>query len=400
MHAAPNYPPAGIFTLPAGTRIFKIHSALLPYATPNPRPWVYTAGMAIEPHRSELNYLRISRRPLFMLIAAALLHLMVIGWLGGMIDFPAIHPPQDSSLIVATLEAPPQPAVKAAVKPPSRTSRPPAARPSVASTMPVVLADLETSNADVQADAAPDTAPPFDNAEASAPTAASEANSTSYSIDLPPSADLKYDVQKTPKDGAPMYGSGTIKWQTDGSTYSVNGDFGVLFITALHFQSSGSINDSGIVPELYSEKRFRKPQTNTHFHRERNTISFSSSTLSYPRTGGEQDRASIMWQLAGIGRGDSGKFVAGSSIDLFVAGTRNAETWKILIIGQEEITIDGVITQTWHVVRAPRNDTHDQRLDIWLAPDRHWYPVRLRYTESNGDFLDMTLTGLNVSAIH
>ena len=197
-----------------------------------------------------------------------------------------------------------------------------------------------------------------------------------------------------------MYGSGTISWHTDGSKYTVNGDFGVLFITALRFQSTGVIEDIGIAPELYSEKRFRKAETNTHFHRERNTISFSSSTLSYPRTGGEQDRASIVWQLAGIGRGDSEKFVAGSSIDLFVAGTRNAETWQILIIGQEDITIDGVTTRAWHVARAPRVGSHEQKLDIWLAPEQNWYPVRLRYTETNGDYLDMTLTSLNVSAIH
>ena len=232
------------------------------------------------------------------------------------------------------------------------------------------------------------------------PVADPEQNSVRYNIDLPPSAELKYDVQKTPKEGAPMYGSGTISWHTDGSKYSVNGDFGVLFITALSFQSTGAIENTGIVPELYSEKRFRKAETNTHFHRERNTISFSSSTLSYPRNGGEQDRASIIWQLAGIGRGDSGKFVAGASIDLFVAGTRNAETWQILVLGLEEIKVDGVSTQAWHLARAPRVGSYDQKLDIWLAPEQNWYPVRLRYTETNGDYLDMTLTSLNVSAVH
>lgn len=197
-----------------------------------------------------------------------------------------------------------------------------------------------------------------------------------------------------------MYGSGTISWHTDGSKYTVDGDFGVLFITALRFQSRGTIEDSGIAPELYSEKRFRKAETNTHFQRERNTISFSASTLTYPLSGGEQDRASIVWQLAGIGRGDSEKFVAGSSIDLFVAGTRNAETWQILIVGQEDITIDGISTRAWHVARAPQVGSYEQKLDIWLAPDQNWYPVRLRYTETNGDYLDMTLTSLNVSAIH
>jgi hypothetical protein len=359
--------------------------------------------MPIETYQSEPEHRRISQRQLLVLIATALLHLIVIGWLGGLINFPVVHIPQDSKLIVATLVAPPpKPVIKPSTQPPRPTPKAAAARGGAVPPKPVALADQTVPSPPAHTDTTADIAPTAVTVEAPAPalTAASEPDSKTYNIDLPPSADLKYDVQKTPKDGAAMYGSGTIKWQTDGSSYTVDGEFGVLFITALHFQSSGSIDDSGIVPELYSEKRFRKAQTNTHFHRERNTISFSSSTLSYPRSGGEQDRASIMWQLAGIGRGDSGKFVAGSSIDLFVAGTRNAETWKMLIIGQEEITIDGVTTQTWHVARAPRSDTHDQRLDIWLAPDQHWYPVRLRYTESNGDFLDMTLTSLNVSAIH
>lgn len=224
--------------------------------------------------------------------------------------------------------------------------------------------------------------------------AGSDPTTVSYNIDLPPSVDLKYEVQKISKESEPMYGSGTISWHTDGSNYKVNGDFGVLFITALRFQSRGTIETSGIAPELYSEKRFRKAETNTHFHRERNTISFSSSTASYPRTGGEQDRASIVWQLAGIGRGDVGKFVAGNSIDLFVAGTRNAETWQILIVEQEDITIDGASTRTWHVTRVPRLGSHEQKLDIWLAPDQNWYPVRLRYTETNGDYLDMTMSSL------
>ena len=29
--------------------------------------------------------------------------------------------------------------------------------------------------------------------------------------------------------------------------------------------------------------------------------------------------------------------------------------------------------------------------DIWLAPDLQWYPVKLRYTESDGDYIEQTL---------
>jgi hypothetical protein len=96
--------------------------------------------------------------------------------------------------------------------------------------------------------------------------------------------------------------------------------------------------------------------------------------------------------LVAIGRGDREKFIRGATIDLFVAGVRDAETWQMQIVGNEEIDVGTGKTRAWHVVRAPRPGSYDQKLDIWLAPQQEWYPVRLRYTEVNGDYLDMSLS--------
>lgn len=216
-----------------------------------------------------------------------------------------------------------------------------------------------------------------------------------YKVSPPPSAELKYDVVGL-RDGKTVYGSAKILWQYAGDTYSIKGETSVLFFTLLAFGSEGSIDGFGVAPLLYAEKRMRKSETNTHFHRERNTISFSASTLSYPRQGGEQDRASILWQLAGIARGDSGKFVAGKEIDVFVAGVRDGEVWRIQIIGQEQIELGREKIDTWHVQRQPRPGSYEQKLDIWLAPQQEWYPVRIAYTEVNGDKLDMSLSGLDI----
>jgi hypothetical protein len=336
---------------------------------------------------------------LLVLLASLLLHLIIISWARGLLVLPSGKPPDDTMVVAATLETEPpvipKPKIVAA-KPKPRT-RPPAPAPVVESPTPVAETTSPSGNE-------PPTETISDNkiaAEETPEPATPEAEEgIAYKIDLPPSASLKYDIQKIAKEGSPTYGSGTISWHTDGHQYTVDGEFGVLFITALRFKSSGSITDIGIVPELYSEKRFRRSETNTHFQRDPALISFSASTKSYPRTGGEQDRASIIWQLAGIGRGDTEKFVAGSSIDLFVAGTRDAETWHILVIGQEDIVVDGTTISAWHVARAPRRGSYDQKLDIWLAPQLNWYPVRLRYTEANGDYLDMSLSNLNVSAPH
>jgi hypothetical protein len=232
------------------------------------------------------------------------------------------------------------------------------------------------------------------------PPAAQENDKAQFHVDPPPSIELQYDVQKVSHEGNPIYGHGKIAWQVDGDRYVINGEAGVLFITALTFKSEGTIDEHGVAPVIYSEKRFRRSETNTHFHRERNTISFSASTQTYPRQGGEQDRASIVWQLAGIGRGDSAKFVQGAEFDLFVAGIRDGEVWRIQVIGEEDITADGVKTSAWHVMRMPRTGSYDQKLDIWLAPQLGWYPVKIRYTENNGDYLDMSVSNLKFAATH
>jgi hypothetical protein len=334
-----------------------------------------------------------------VLLTSLLLHLIIISWARGLIALPSGKPPDDTMVIAATLESEPPviPKPKIVAAKPKPRPRPPAPAPVAEVPAPVAETTSSASN-----EATPKTASDDNIAaeEMPAPVTPEAEEGIAYKIDLPPSASLKYDIQKIAKEGAPTYGSGTISWHTDGHQYTVDGEFGVLFITALRFRSSGSITDIGIVPELYSEKRFRRSETNTHFQRDPAVISFSASTKSYPRTGGEQDRASIIWQLAGIGRGDTEKFVAGSSIDLFVAGTRDAETWHILVIGQEDIVVDGTTISAWHVARAPRRGSYDQKLDIWLAPQLNWYPVRLRYTEANGDYLDMSLSNLNVSAPH
>lgn len=323
-----------------------------------------------------------------------------------MIITAALHP--------ASVSTPPAlPVAKAAQPKPKAKARPrPAARPAPAEHMPAAVAEtvavqsdagMETPGTSIEPAAALPatetlTQAPESSAAGKIPDATPEQTGVHYKVSPPPSVELKYDVKKVPRDGQPMYGHGTINWQSSGSSYVINGDAGVLFITALTFKSEGTIDDFGVAPLIYSEKRFRKSETNTHFHRERNTISFSASEISYPRKGGEQDRASIIWQLSGIGRGDSEKFAPDAEIDIFVAGVRDGEIWRIRVSGKEDIEVGAGKMSTWHVVRAPKPGSYDQKLDIWLAPQHEWYPVRLRYTETNGDTLDMLLSDMRVAA--
>jgi len=246
---------------------------------------------------------------------------------------------------------------------------------------------------DAVAGAAPAEAAPAATEPTAAPVEPTPKAGKQYHTNPPPSAELKYDVEALNK-GQNYHGSGKITWHTDGGSYTMNLEAGALFFTVLDVKSEGDINGFGVSPITFTQKRFRKQPTITTFHRELNQIVFSDSSNTYPLSGGEQDRSSVVWQLASIGRGDSSQFTPGAVIDMFVAGPKDAETWRMQVIGEEQISVNGNNTDVWHVIRIPLAGSHEQRLDIWLAPQQEWYPVKLRFTETDGDYTDMTLSKL------
>lgn len=340
-----------------------------------------------------------------MLSASVLLHVLVFQWANGYLSLPSLR--DDQPVVITTeLRAPPTPVVPPApaAAAPKRKAKPrrPAAPPvpvhePVADVVAALPPTVEEPASDL---AATEPERPAEPAAAEEIPVEASATTPAYKIDPPPSAELAYDVQAL-RDGKQWHGSGMFQWTSSGNTYTITGEASItiLFkITVLSFKSEGTINGFGIAPMLYSEKPWRKSMTNTHFQHEQQKISFSASEAVYPYQGGEQDRASIMWQLAGIGRGDASRFIPGATLDVVVAGARKAETWHIQVIGLEEISTGAGTMLAWHVVRAPLQGSYDQKIDMWLAPQHEWYPVKLRYTYANGDYLDMSLSELKPSA--
>jgi hypothetical protein len=74
-----------------------------------------------------------------------------------------------------------------------------------------------------------------------------------------------------------------------------------------------------------------------------------------------------------------------------VAGRRDAEAWTFKVVKREALKTGMGTLQAVHLVRAPQADTKDQRLDLWLAPGLEWYPVKLRFSEDDGEFVEQTL---------
>ncbi|GAB3381871.1 hypothetical protein GCM10027317_27950 [Massilia agri] len=211
-------------------------------------------------------------------------------------------------------------------------------------------------------------------------------------FELPPSADLHYELQARQR-GFGLKGEAIVTWRAGDGQYSAKAESKVPVLgTITDDRSSGAIDAWGLAPAEFVEKRMRKDPTTATFDREAKSLSFSESKQVYPLKGGEQDRVSITWQLAAVARAAGDRFKAGSKWPFFVAGRRDAERWVFEVVRREKVRtglgeVDAVL-----VSRQPVADKKDQSLEIWLAPQIEWYPVKLRYQEGEKEQVEQTLS--------
>lgn len=224
-----------------------------------------------------------------------------------------------------------------------------------------------------------------------ASAAAQEHPSIKRPVDLPPSADLTYKIEAR-KKGISLSGEATVNWRVGAGKYSASNSARAQILgKILDNRSEGLIDVYGLAPLQFREKRFRKDETISRFDRAAKTISFNNGKLAYPLTGGEQDRGSVQWQLAAVARGAPDKFTPGSEWKFFVAGRRDAEVWTFKVVKREALRTGMGTVQAVHLVKSPSPDAKGQQLDLWLAPSLEWYPVKLRFAEDDGEFVEQTL---------
>ena len=206
-------------------------------------------------------------------------------------------------------------------------------------------------------------------------------------FDLPPSADLVYKIDAH-KSGISLGGEALVSWRVGAGTYSANNVARASFLgKILDNRTEGTIDAFGLAPSQFHEKRFRKDPTTATFDRAARTITFNDGKLSYPLLGGEQDRGSAQWQLAAVARGAPDKLTMGSEWKFFVAGRRDAEVWTFKVMGRETIVTGMGNMPAVHFVKVSAT----QHIDLWLAPGHEWYPVKLRISEDDGEFVQQTI---------
>lgn len=210
-------------------------------------------------------------------------------------------------------------------------------------------------------------------------------------FELPPSADLHYELQARQR-GFGLKGEAIVTWRAGDGNYAVSAESRVPVLgTITQDRSSGTIDAFGLAPGEFVGKRMRKDPTTATFDREAKALRFSDSKQVYPLKGGEQDRVSITWQLAAVARGAGERFKPGSRWPFFVAGPRDAETWVFKVLRREKVQTGLGEVEAVLVARQPVREKKDQELEIWLAPQHEWYPVKLRYADGDKEQIEQTL---------
>lgn len=352
-------------------------------------------------------YRRRLRIVVSILLLTLVAHLLVIEWLKAELQAIAPSEDDDESVIGIMLRPPAEP-LPAPPKPPDAVpsadaKKAVAAIPKSAPTPEPMPEPIPDTAEQTPPAAAPETlastAPASDTAitPPAAPddVSASAADSLFDRVSPPPPAELRFDAIGIRNDGRRIEGSGTITWSHDGQRYQLKAEIGVLLFTLLKYRSDGEFGKLGIAPLLYSEKRIGRSETNTHFQRATNLISFSASTATAPVTGGEQDRGSWVWQVAALGRGNPDKFEPGLVLEMAVAGTKTVDNWRIYVNERENVVLPDGETSAWRLSVIPGATSFDKQIDVWLAPDREWYPVRMSHQDKNGNRIELVLTGIN-----
>jgi Protein of unknown function (DUF3108) len=256
------------------------------------------------------------------------------------------------------------------------------ALPPAPQTVPVLAPPPSPSVAEVTA-----------TAEATAPSSAGA--DPAVGLQFPPSGSFAYAATVL-RGVQPQTGSGTLEWSSDGRVYHMRLVSTALFITVLSQTSVGQLGADGLQPERFSDKRFNRSEKAAHFNRSaqeagplgRITFSGNQSAVAIQRGG--QDRLSVLVQLAGLVAASPARFAAAGKVAVQVASTEGADLWQFVLDGAERLELPAGMTQTLRLVRNPRQE-YDARLELWLAPELGYLPVRMRQTEANGDTTDLQL---------
>jgi hypothetical protein len=190
------------------------------------------------------------------------------------------------------------------------------------------------------------------------------------------------------KSGNSNQGKADVQWQQDGEKYALSMSASMLFIEVFAWKSLGLLSPTGLLPERFSDKRYRKSEVAAHFDRAQGKITFSANTPEVALLAGAQDRISVIWQIAGMLSADPQRYPPGSTFSLQTVSSTEAQPWLFTVNEPEALNLETGSQIAMRLTRNPRRE-FDQKIELWFVPAMNYLPARFRFTETNGEYIDV-----------
>lgn len=211
-------------------------------------------------------------------------------------------------------------------------------------------------------------------------------------IKLPPSAQLQFQAKGSAK-GFQYSAKAQLVFKTDGLRYQAEQQVSAFLMGSRSQTSSGRVTPHGLAPQRFVDnaRRERSAELDTEAGR----IRYSDGDDPQAVSAGVQDRLSIFLQLSSMVAANPERYAPGSTVAINVTSARSAEVWTFVVDGPETLDLPAGPTATLRLTRQPRKG-QDQSAHLWLAPSLQYLPVRIRLSQSNGDFADLQLQAATV----
>ena len=210
---------------------------------------------------------------------------------------------------------------------------------------------------------------------------------------VPPRIEIKYRVSM----GSMNIGEGLDVFQHDGKTYSVvsesktAGLAGMIYRLNIRREAKGSITSDGLQPQSFVESRNGQVKRSAEFDWNANQVQLNDggnkSTVALPpRT---WDATSFAWNFSFVPPGDS------KELKVNLTDGRRVTDYRYAILGREKLTTPLGEMDTLHVKKV-QEEGDKRAFDVWLAVDKHYVPVRIRYSEKDGTAFDSLVETINI----
>ncbi len=201
---------------------------------------------------------------------------------------------------------------------------------------------------------------------------------------LPERLNLRYAVRAG--DGGFNLGQAIYSWQQRDGHYTLVSiaqatGLASLFVSGKLVQTSeGSITAQGLQPEQYWLSRSERKQDTARFDWGAGRLVQGNSGVELPA--GSQDVLSFPFHLA---------MTVGSLTTewtLAVTNGRKLREYQFRNLGQERLAHGATEIDTLHLQGSRSGEG---TLDVWLAPSRHWLPLRIRTLDQKGKVMVLSL---------